>query len=93
MRQNSRILVEIENIFSVEEDLYKSSRESHTPPSTVANMVEMASNAGLLAWATTLRVSMINDPCRQMLSDAFQTHGFRWLDEHLENVLAGPERE
>lgn len=48
---------------------------------------------GILAWTTSIRTSMAKDPCRQLFEDQVQTHGFIFLDDYLENILAGPKQE
>ncbi|KAG2072654.1 hypothetical protein BDR04DRAFT_396410 [Suillus decipiens] len=48
---------------------------------------------GIIAWTTSIRTSMAKDPCRQLFEDQVQTHGFIFLDDYLENILAGPKQE
>ncbi|KAG1864197.1 hypothetical protein DFJ58DRAFT_773027 [Suillus subalutaceus] len=48
---------------------------------------------GIVAWTTSIRTSMAKDPCRQLFEDQVQTHGFIFLDDYLENILAGPKQE
>jgi hypothetical protein len=50
-------------------------------------------NPGLLQWAMSIRVTMASDPGRQIFHDQIQTHGFRFLEDYLENILAGPKQE
>jgi len=50
-------------------------------------------NPGFLKWATSIRVTMANDPGRQIFKDQIETHGFRFLEDYLENILAGPKQE
>jgi hypothetical protein len=45
------------------------------------------------AWATSVRVAMATDPCRWFFHDQIQTHGFAFLDDYLDNILAGPKQE
>ncbi|KAJ7900333.1 hypothetical protein B0H14DRAFT_3423705 [Mycena olivaceomarginata] len=33
---------------------------------------------------------MVNDPGRQLFQDQIQTHGFLFLNDYLDNILAGP---
>ncbi|KAG2149997.1 hypothetical protein BD769DRAFT_370602 [Suillus cothurnatus] len=48
---------------------------------------------GIVAWTTSIRTSMAKDPCRQLFEDQVQTHGFIFLDDYLENILAGPKQD
>jgi hypothetical protein len=48
---------------------------------------------GILSWATSIRATMVNDPCRQSLQDQIQTHGFLFLDDYLDGILAQATRE
>ncbi|KAG1881666.1 hypothetical protein C8R48DRAFT_624029 [Suillus tomentosus] len=48
---------------------------------------------GIVAWTTSIRMSMAKDPCRQLFEDQVQTHGFIFLDDYLESILAGPKQE
>jgi hypothetical protein len=50
-------------------------------------------NRGFLAWATSIRTTMANDPGRKFFQDQIQTHGFIFLDDYLDNILAGPKQE
>ncbi|KAH7930951.1 hypothetical protein BV22DRAFT_1108849 [Leucogyrophana mollusca] len=51
----------------------------------------MASNeSGIVAWMSSIRASMTNDPCRQLFEDQIQNHGFIFLDDYLDNILTGP---
>ncbi|KAF9237351.1 hypothetical protein BU15DRAFT_63233 [Melanogaster broomeanus] len=47
---------------------------------------------GIDAWMASIRTSMANDPCRQLFEDQVQTHAFIFLDDYLENILAGPKQ-
>ncbi|TFY67437.1 hypothetical protein EVG20_g3942 [Dentipellis fragilis] len=49
--------------------------------------------AGIIAWATTIRKTMTNDPGRQMLDDKIQSRGFLFLDDYLDNILSGGRQE
>ncbi|KAG1749998.1 uncharacterized protein EDB91DRAFT_1110824 [Suillus paluster] len=49
--------------------------------------------SGIVAWTTSIRTSMAKDSCRQLFEDQVQTHGFIFLDDYLENILAGPKQE
>jgi hypothetical protein len=48
---------------------------------------------GLLEWCNSTRFTMVNDPGRQLFQDQIQTHGFLFLNDYLDNILAGPRRE
>lgn len=48
---------------------------------------------GLIKWAVGIRLSMLEDPGRKELEDEINIHGFQWLDEYMENILAGPKNE
>ncbi|KAJ7706194.1 hypothetical protein B0H17DRAFT_615314 [Mycena rosella] len=48
---------------------------------------------GLLEWCNSTRFTMANDPGRQLLQDQIQTHGFLFLTDYLDNILAGPRRD
>jgi hypothetical protein len=47
---------------------------------------------GILSWATSIRATMVNDSCRQSLEDQIQVHGFLFLDDYLDNILAQAKR-
>ncbi|KAF9229272.1 hypothetical protein BS17DRAFT_722847 [Gyrodon lividus] len=49
-------------------------------------------DGGMHAWMASIRASMTNDPCRQLFEDQVQTHAFIFLDDYLENILAGPKQ-
>lgn len=54
----------------------------------------MAAHAsGIVAWTTSIRAAMIHDPGRQLFEDQVQTQGFLFLDEYLDNILAGAKQE
>ncbi|KAK7064239.1 INCENP-ARK-bind domain-containing protein [Favolaschia claudopus] len=48
---------------------------------------------GLLEWCNSTRFTMVNDPGRQLFHDQIQTHGFLFLTDYLDNILAGPRRD
>jgi len=48
---------------------------------------------GLLEWANSVRFTMANDPGRQFFQDQIQTYGFLFLDDYLDNILAGAKQE
>ncbi|KAJ6604640.1 hypothetical protein DFH09DRAFT_1443568 [Mycena vulgaris] len=48
---------------------------------------------GLLEWCNSTRFTMANDPGRQLFQDQIQTHGFLFLTDYLDNILAGPRRD
>ncbi|KAF8213059.1 hypothetical protein K438DRAFT_1803337 [Mycena galopus ATCC 62051] len=48
---------------------------------------------GVLEWCNSTRFTMINDPGRQLFQDQIQTHGFLFLNDYLDNILAGPRRD
>ncbi|KAJ7071041.1 hypothetical protein C8F01DRAFT_410492 [Mycena amicta] len=50
-------------------------------------------SAGLLEWCNATRFSMANDPGRQLFHDQVNTHGLLFLDDYLDNILAGPRRD
>ncbi|KAL4070924.1 hypothetical protein J3A83DRAFT_3311215 [Scleroderma citrinum] len=47
---------------------------------------------GIHGWMLSIRASMANDPCRQLFEDQVQTHAFLFLDDYLENIIAGPQQ-
>ncbi|KAK0245709.1 hypothetical protein EDD85DRAFT_801926 [Armillaria nabsnona] len=51
------------------------------------------SQAGLLKWGNDIRQSMANDPGRQFFRDQIQMHGFLFLDDYLDNILAGARQD
>ncbi|KAK0478367.1 hypothetical protein IW261DRAFT_224622 [Armillaria novae-zelandiae] len=51
------------------------------------------SQAGLLKWGNDVRQSMANDPGRQFFRDQIQMHGFLFLDDYLDNILAGARQD
>lgn len=51
------------------------------------------SNAGIMAWATSMRLNMANDPGRQYVEDQIQEKGFKFLDDYLAMALEGPKDE
>ncbi|KAJ7103543.1 hypothetical protein B0H15DRAFT_812636 [Mycena belliarum] len=52
-----------------------------------------AMDHGLLDWCNSTRFTMANDPGRQLFQDQIQTHGFLFLTDYLDNILAGPRRD
>ncbi|KAJ7092716.1 hypothetical protein C8R44DRAFT_816349 [Mycena epipterygia] len=48
---------------------------------------------GLLEWCNATRFTMANDPGRQLFQDQIQTHGFLFLTDYLDNILAGSRRD
>jgi hypothetical protein len=48
---------------------------------------------GIVIWANGIRTTMANDPGRQTLQDQIQANGYSFLDDYLDNILAGPRRE
>lgn len=51
-----------------------------------------AERSGMMAWVSAIRMSMANDPGRQILDDQIQS-GFLFLEDYLDNILAGPRHE
>ena len=47
----------------------------------------------LLGWANDIRLTMAKDTGRGFFQQAVQTQGFLFLDDYLENILAGPKKE
>lgn len=45
-------------------------------------------NAGVLAWCDSIRLTMAKDPGRELFDAQVQQHGFDFLDNYLENVLS-----
>lgn len=60
-------------------------------PTALLTMTEKHS-VGIHAWMLSIRQSMTNDPCRQLFEDQVQTHAFLFLDDYLENIIAGPQQ-
>lgn len=56
-------------------------------------MAMAESQSGILAWASAIRSTLQNDPSKQLFNDQIQTHGFLFLDEYLDGILAGPKKE
>ncbi|KAJ7225524.1 hypothetical protein GGX14DRAFT_639397 [Mycena pura] len=48
---------------------------------------------GLLEWCNATRLFMANDPGRQLFQDQIQSHGFLFLTDYLDTILAGPRRD
>ncbi|KAJ7244788.1 hypothetical protein B0H12DRAFT_802889 [Mycena haematopus] len=48
---------------------------------------------GVLEWCNSTRFTMVNDPGRQLFQDQIHTHGFLFLNDYLDNILAGPRRD
>ncbi|KAJ6575103.1 hypothetical protein B0H19DRAFT_1127175 [Mycena capillaripes] len=48
---------------------------------------------GLIEWCNSTRFTMVNDPGRQLFQEQIQTHGFLFLTDYLDNILAGPRRD
>lgn len=48
---------------------------------------------GIISWALGIRTTMANDPGRQYLEDQIQCNGFLFLDDYIDNILAGPKQE
>ena len=49
--------------------------------------------AGVIAWANSIRLTMAKDPGRQFLHEQIQKEGFDFLDMYLGNFLEGPRQE
>ncbi|KII94385.1 hypothetical protein PLICRDRAFT_27217 [Plicaturopsis crispa FD-325 SS-3] len=56
-------------------------------------MAMAESQSGILAWASAIRFTLQNDPSKQLFNDQIQTHGFLFLDEYLDGILAGPKKD
>lgn len=52
-----------------------------------------AGRSGIVAWMSGIRTTMANDPGRQLLEDQIQSTGFVFLEDYLDNILAGPSHE
>ncbi|KAJ8083985.1 hypothetical protein PM082_002752 [Marasmius tenuissimus] len=50
-------------------------------------------NPGLLQWGNSIRFLMANDSGRESLQQQIQTHGFLFLDDYLDNILAKPKQD
>ncbi|KAK7058975.1 hypothetical protein VNI00_001599 [Paramarasmius palmivorus] len=50
-------------------------------------------SSGLLEWGNSIRFSMANDPGREFFQEQINTHGFLFLDDYLNNILAKPKQE
>lgn len=50
-------------------------------------------NPGLLSWANSIRHTMVNHQCRQQFDNQIQSHGFLFLDDYMDNILAQAKRE
>ncbi|ESK86648.1 tat-binding protein 7 [Moniliophthora roreri MCA 2997] len=48
---------------------------------------------GLLEWGNSIRFSMANDPGREFFQEQIHTHGFLFLDDYLNNILAKPKQD
>ena len=48
---------------------------------------------GLLSWANSVRLTMVQDPGRQGFKDDVQRNGFLFLDDYLDNILSGAKQE
>ncbi|KDQ63532.1 hypothetical protein JAAARDRAFT_169466 [Jaapia argillacea MUCL 33604] len=48
---------------------------------------------GILAWCTSIRTTLANDPVRQRFEEQVQTHGFLFLDDYLAGIRAGPKKD
>ncbi|KZT30592.1 hypothetical protein NEOLEDRAFT_1126184 [Neolentinus lepideus HHB14362 ss-1] len=49
--------------------------------------------SGILTWATSIRTALASDPAMQAFGDQIQQHGLLFLDNYMENILTGPNRE
>lgn len=49
--------------------------------------------SGIETWMSGIRMTMLNDPGRQLLEDQIQSTGFLFLDDYLDSILAGPKQE
>lgn len=45
--------------------------------------------AGLLEWSNSIRFAMANDPGRQIYQDQIQMHGFLYLNDYFDEIVAG----
>jgi hypothetical protein len=43
----------------------------------------------LVAWAVNIRLAMVDDPGRKQLFNDIALHGYQWLEEYWENIVAG----
>ncbi|KAI6153602.1 hypothetical protein BKA82DRAFT_2717457 [Pisolithus tinctorius] len=48
--------------------------------------------SGIQAWTTSIRVTMANDPCRQLFEDQIQVHAFLFLEDYFESIISGPQQ-
>jgi hypothetical protein len=47
----------------------------------------------LLGWANSVRMTMTNDPGRELFQEQVQTYGFSFLDNYLNDILSGAKQE
>ncbi|KAL0581622.1 hypothetical protein V5O48_000438 [Marasmius crinis-equi] len=50
-------------------------------------------NPGLLQWGNSIRFLMANDSGRESFQQQVHTHGFLFLDDYLDNILARPKQD
>ncbi|TFK30432.1 hypothetical protein FA15DRAFT_579640 [Coprinopsis marcescibilis] len=48
---------------------------------------------GLLQWANSIRLNMATDSGRETFQQQVQSHGFLFLDDYLDNILAGAKQD
>ena len=53
----------------------------------------VGNNLGIIAWASSMRTTMANDPGRQLLEEQIQSSGFLFLEDYLEGILARPRHK
>ncbi|KAF9270206.1 hypothetical protein L218DRAFT_888608 [Marasmius fiardii PR-910] len=51
------------------------------------------SQTGLLQWGNSIRFLMVNDSGRESFQQQINTHGFIFLDDYLNNILARPNQD
>ena len=62
-------------------------------PTFPLSVTTTMAQTGLLSWCNDIRRSMASDQGRQTFSDRIQKDGFLFLDDYLDNILAGARQE
>lgn len=55
--------------------------------------MQPAAHTGLLEWSNAIRLSMANDPGRQLFHDQVNNHGFLFLQDYMDNILCKTKQE
>lgn len=65
----------------------------HLATAPFTAMADVVNHLGIMSWVSAIRTTMANDPGRQILEDQIQNNGILFLEDYLDNIMAGPKHE